>query len=142
MIETGLVFRSVGYRAEALPGLPFDARAGCVPNLDGRVVDPASGKVLRGRYVAGWLKRGPSGVIGSNKLCSQQTVRSLLEDAGTWSLESGMPDVVDLLAARGVEVVDYRGWKQIDRHERRAGADQHRPRVKLSSVSTLLEAAR
>lgn len=145
LIETGLVFRAVGYRARSLPGLPFDDAAGRIPNAHGRVIDPASGAPLPGQYVAGWLKRGPSGVIGSNKRCSQETVAALLADAARNALSAPTraPDQLDaLLTSRDAEVVDYHAWKQIDRVERRAGREQDRPRVKLCSVPDLLNAAR
>lgn len=145
LIEAGLVFRAVGYRARALPGLPFDDAAGRIPNAQGRVIDPASGAPIRGQYVAGWLKRGPSGVIGSNKPCSQQTVAALLADAAhnALTLPTCAPGQLDaLLASRNVDVVDYHAWKQIDRAERRAGREQGRPRVKLCSVPELLNVAR
>lgn len=161
-LSCGLVLRAVGYRAAALPGLPFDAKAGVLPNAQGRVLDHASGTALKGTYVAGWLKRGPSGVIGTNKRCSQETVNALLQDAANGLLnhsrESGNPahqnrdeidpapsqmtDITELLASRGVELVDYAGWKRIDRAERKRGAAQARPRVKWVHRQDLLLAAR
>lgn len=145
LLPAGLVLRSVGYSAEPTQGLPFDDVARIVPNTGGRVIDPATQQPLPGSYVAGWLKRGPSGVIGTNKLCSQKTVAALLEDAANGRLPSpgGSPASLDtLLASHGAVVVDYRGWKNIDRIERRAGIEQGRPRVKLSAVDELLRAAR
>ncbi|MGV9411832.1 FAD-dependent oxidoreductase [Nocardia sp. NPDC003693] len=79
-LETGLVLTSVGYRGVALPGLPFDERGGIIPNLDGRVLETAGGSVVPGAYVTGWIKRGPTGFIGTNKSCAQQTVRQLVDD--------------------------------------------------------------
>ncbi|HKY89550.1 MAG TPA: FAD-dependent oxidoreductase [Nevskiaceae bacterium] len=143
-IATGLVFRSIGYRPEPTTGVPFDAAAGVVPNARGRVLDRTGGEPVRGQYVAGWLKRGPSGVIGTNKTCSQETVAALLEDAIAGRLPAPTASADDFgatLAARGVVIVDYRGWKGIDRAERRAGEAQGRPRAKLTRLDALLEAA-
>jgi ferredoxin/flavodoxin---NADP+ reductase len=136
-LECGLVFRSVGYHGVALPGVPFDERSGTIPNEGGRV-EP-------GVYVAGWIKRGPTGVIGTNKKDATETVELLLEDAATGRLQP-KPDAtagaVDaLLAERGVSVVEYDGWSAIDEAERAAGEKSGRPRVKLCSWEELLAAA-
>lgn len=145
-IPAGLVLRSVGYRALPVSGLPFDESAGVLPNRFGRVINPATLQPLSGVYVAGWLKRGPSGVIGTNKQCSQETVKQLLEDASAGLLPVPSPAIVDaldtLLIARQPNLVDYGGWRRIDRQERSIGAVQGRPRVKLSSHEALLLAAR
>ena len=136
-LECGLVFRSVGYHGVALPGVSFDATSGTIPNDDGRV-EP-------GVYCAGWIKRGPTGVIGTNKKDATETVELLLEDAAAGRLEP-KPDAtaaaVDaLLAERGVRVVEYVGWTAIDEVERAAGEKSGRPRVKLCSWDDLLAAA-
>ena len=136
-LACGLVFRSVGYRGVALPGIPFDERSGTIPNEAGRV-EP-------GVYVAGWIKRGPTGVIGTNKKDATETVDHLLEDVASGRLEA-KPDTtaaaVDaLLAERGVRVVAYDGWCAIDEAERAAGEKSGRPRVKLCSWDELLAAA-
>jgi ferredoxin--NADP+ reductase len=133
----GLVFRSVGYRGVALPGVPFDERSGTIPNEAGRV-EP-------GVYVAGWIKRGPTGVIGTNKKDATETVEHLLEDVAAGRLRP-KPDTtaaaVDaLLGERGVRVVEYVGWSAIDEVERAAGEKGGRPRVKLCSWDELLAAA-
>lgn len=142
VLPAGLVLRAVGYRAEAIAGLPFDETRGCVPHDNGRVLDGA--RPMAGHYVAGWLKRGPSGVIGSNKFCSRNTVASLLADALAGRLPTPR-HAADVLPARlhacGVQVVDYHAWKRIDRHERRAGVLLGRPRVKQVTLSGLLQAA-
>ena len=132
-----LVFRSVGYHGVALPGVPFDERSGTIPNEGGRV-EP-------GVYAAGWIKRGPTGVIGTNKKDATETVQLLLEDAAAGPLEP-KPDAtaaaVDaLLAERGARVVEYDGWCAIDEAERAAGERSGRPRVKLCSREELLAAA-
>jgi ferredoxin/flavodoxin---NADP+ reductase len=136
-LPCGLVFRSVGYHGVALPGVSFDASSGTIPSEGGRVAP--------GVYCAGWIKRGPTGVIGTNKKDATETVELLLEDAVAGRLEP-KPDVtaaaVDaLLAERGVRVVHYDGWKAIDEAERAAGERSRRPRVKLSSWNELLAAA-
>jgi ferredoxin--NADP+ reductase len=134
-IPCGIVFRSVGYRGVALPGLPFDETTGTVPNDGGRV-EP-------GTYVAGWIKRGPSGVIGTNKKDAAETVALLLEDAQAGLLPGrGDGTLEELLAERGAEAVVYAGWEAIDRAERAAGEPHGRPRIKLCSWDDLLAAAR
>jgi ferredoxin--NADP+ reductase len=134
-IPCGIVFRSVGYRGIALPGVPFDESTGTVPNEGGRV-EP-------GLYVAGWIKRGPSGVIGTNKKDATETIELLLEDAREGRLPGGSgEDVLDLLAERGAEPVLYSGWEAIDAVEKAAGEPHGRPRVKLCSWDDLLAAAR
>jgi len=137
-LPCGLVFRSVGYHGVELPGVPFDARSGTIPNDGGRV-EP-------GVYCAGWIKRGPTGVIGTNKKDATETVQLLLEDAAAGRLEA-KPDAsaaaVDaLLAERGVQVVEYDGWIAIDEVERAAGEKAGRPRVKLCTWDDLIAAAR
>jgi ferredoxin--NADP+ reductase len=136
-ISCGLVFRSVGYHGVELPGVPFDPASGTIPNERGRVSP--------GVYCAGWIKRGPTGVIGTNKKDAAETVETLLEDAAAGRLEP-KPDAtavaVDaLLFERGVDVVEYDGWMAIDEAERTAGEKSGRPRVKLCSWDELLAAA-
>lgn len=131
-----LVVRAVGYRGLPTPGLPFDERAGTIPHVDGRVAGS------RNEYVAGWIKRGPSGVIGTNKKDSQDTVDTLLADLSTADLADFGADHADRLAEWLVErqpkVVTDDHWKVIDQHERAAGQGAGRPRVKLTSVAELL----
>jgi ferredoxin--NADP+ reductase len=134
-IPCGLVFRSVGYRGVAIPGVPFDEERGVVPNDRGRV-EP-------GLYAAGWIKRGPTGVIGTNKKDATETVEVLLEDARAGLLRRESDERLEsLLADRGVEVVMYGGWEAIDVEERTRGEPHGRPRVKLCSWNELLAAAR
>jgi len=145
ILETGLVFRSVGYRAEPVPGLPFDRSRAVLPNIEGRVIDPQQADAaVPGCYVAGWLKRGPSGVIGTNKICSRQTVSTLLSDAAAGRLP--IPPAVDaelpaLLQRGHSAVVDYDGWRRIDRQEQARGAPQGRPRARMASVAEMLRTA-
>ncbi len=141
-IACGLVFRSVGYRGVGLPGVPYDEATGTIPNVEGRVGVP---DVIPGLYCAGWIKRGPSGVIGTNKKDATETVERLLEDARAGRLpprSEDMGTVDDLLASRGIDVVVYAGWEAIDRLERARGEEQGRPRVKLCTWDELLAAAR
>jgi len=142
-IPAGIVFRSVGYRGVPVPGLPFDAARGTLPNDGGRVLDEA-GSPLAGVYCAGWIKRGPSGVIGTNKKDATETVRLLLEDAAAGRLPrpADPPDLSEVLGERGGDPVLYAGWEEIDRVEKAAGEPQGRPRVKLCSWADLLAAAR
>ncbi len=144
LLPTGLVLRSVGYRAIPPTAIPFDDAAGVVPNCVGRVIDSSSDTPLAGVYVAGWLKRGPSGYIGTNKLCSQQTVSALLADAASSQLTRPIRSRTELdalLSARQPARIDYAGWKRIDRTECRLGADLGRPRRRLSRWQDLLSAA-
>ncbi len=142
-IPAGLVLRSVGYKGVPLPGVPFDERSGTIPNDRGR----AEG--AERTYAAGWIKRGPSGVIGTNKKDATETVEQLLADARAGMLasdESSLSRVEGgletLLEERGVNYVAYEGWQAIDAAERGAGEPLGRPRVKLTSWERLLEAGR
>ena len=143
VILCGIVFRSVGYHGVALPGTPFDERTGTMPNVGGRVLDP-NGEPIAGLYAAGWIKRGPTGVIGTNKKDATETVDLLLEDAraGVLPRAKGEAHIDDLLAERGVRVVLYPGWEAIDSLERGRGEELGRPRVKLCTWEELLSAAR
>jgi ferredoxin--NADP+ reductase len=143
-IECGLVFRSVGYRGVGLPELPFDERRGTIRNDDGRVVD-ADGNHVAATYCAGWIKRGPTGIIGTNKKDATETVTQLLKDIHeerVWHREEVTAGAVEaLLAKRDARAVLYPGWTSIDELERAAGEKLGRPRVKLRTWDELLEAA-
>jgi ferredoxin/flavodoxin---NADP+ reductase len=143
VVPAGIVFRSVGYHGVGLPDTPFDDRRGTMPNVGGRVVDD-QGAPIPGLYCAGWIKRGPTGVIGTNKKDATETVDLLLEDlvAGVLPARERELDLDALLAERGVEVVRYEGWDAIDGVERARGAEQGRPRIKLVTWDDLLAAAR
>ncbi len=133
-LDTGLVFRSVGYRGVELPGVPFDEGTGTVPNDRGRVSP--------GVYAAGWIKRGPSGVIGTNKKDATETVELLLEDLGDAARKGrSAEDVEQLFTERVPRLVMYEGWTSIDERERSAGEPHGRPRVKLCTWDELLDAA-
>jgi ferredoxin--NADP+ reductase len=140
-ISCGLVFRSVGYRGVPLPGIPFDTESGAVPNMDGRVTD--RGEIVPGLYATGWIKRGPTGVIGTNKPDSLQTVELLIADIGglTPCESPGEDTVLDFLNARGVRVVSFEDWLRIDALETERGMAAGRIREKIVRRADLLAAA-
>jgi ferredoxin--NADP+ reductase len=144
-IPCGIVFRSIGYRGIPLEGLPFDEAAGTIPHDGGRILDE-QGAPLRGDYVVGWIKRGPTGIIGTNKRDAQETVDTVLADLDAGLLnEPADPSreaLEELLAERAPEHVTYEGWEAIDSAERAAGEPHGRPRVKLTTTEELLDAAR
>lgn len=143
-LDAGLVLTSIGYRGKLIRDLPFDESAAVVPNEDGRVVDPDSGRPVPGSYVAGWIKRGPTGFIGTNKSCSLQTVQALVADFNDGKLTDplGKPDALDgLVHARAPDVVDSAGWGAIDAAEIERGADEGRPRNKFTAIAEMLAAA-
>jgi ferredoxin--NADP+ reductase len=143
VIEAGLVLTSIGYRGKPIRDLPFDDDACVVPNASGRVVDPTSGAPVRGAYVAGWIKRGPTGFIGTNKSCAAETVHELVADYNDGRLHDPVarPAALDrLVRERRPEVVDAAGWKAIDAAEISRGGDD-RPRNKFISVEDMLAAA-
>jgi ferredoxin--NADP+ reductase len=144
-LEASLVLRSIGYRGRPLAGVPFDERRGTIPNDNGRVLESAGGAPVDGVYVTGWIKRGPSGVIGTNKACAKETVRGLLEDFQSGSLSRPVrsrKDLTKLVAQRQPARIDYRGWQAIDAAERARGAASGRPRVKITDVDEMLGVAR
>ena len=138
-IPAQLVVRAVGYRGVPTPGLPFDDRSGTIPHNAGRV------EGSRNEYVVGWIKRGPTGVIGSNKSDSQETVDTLVADLRNATLadfgENHAEELAEWLVSRQPKVVTDDHWKLIDEHERKAGGAGGRPRVKLTSVAELLRIA-
>jgi ferredoxin--NADP+ reductase len=139
-IECGLVLRSIGYRGRPVADLPFDERRGLIRNAGGRVCDEDA-RSHRGEYVVGWIKRGPSGVIGTNKKDAADTVARILEDADAGRLNEPARDARDWIHPRAPGAVPWGGWLAIDAHERRAGEPQGRPRVKLVRLAELLAAA-
>jgi ferredoxin--NADP+ reductase len=144
-IECGLVLRSVGYQAVPLPGVPFEERRFVLPNERGRVRTP-DGEPLPGVYTVGWIKRGPTGILGTNKRDAEETVGCLVEDLRA----GGLPDPPDsareridgLLDQRRPDLVTVEGWRAIDAHELERGRSEERPRVKLAARDELLAAAR
>jgi ferredoxin--NADP+ reductase len=145
VIECGLVLRSIGYRGRPLAGIPFDASRGLIANAGGRVCDEA-GEHCRGEYAVGWIKRGPSGVIGTNKKDAADTVARIAEDAEAGVLGEGPLADADAtavwLAERAPDAVTWEGWQAIDAAEREAGEAQGRPRVKIVDLAELVEAGR
>jgi ferredoxin/flavodoxin---NADP+ reductase len=145
-IECGLVLRSIGYRGTPLAGIPFDDRRGLIRNQDGRVVSDDG--PCRGEYVVGWIKRGPTGVIGTNKKDAADTVARILEDAESGALGDPDPALSDpdavaaWLTERVPHHVTWEGWQMIDAYESSLGQPMGRPRVKLVRLAELLEASR
>lgn len=141
-LEVGMVLRSVGYKGVPLPGVPFDSRKGVIPNQGGRVL--CEGQVAVGEYTAGWIKRGPSGVIGTNKADATETIKLLLQDAPSLPLapEPDPQAIIQLLQARGVRYVTLEHWLKLDALECAQGQAQGRPRVKLTSIEKMLELAK
>jgi ferredoxin--NADP+ reductase len=146
VIECGLVLRSIGYRGVPLAGIPFDERRGLIRNQDGRVVDDSG--VCRGEYAVGWIKRGPSGVIGTNKKDAADTVARIIADAESGALGRPDPatagaDAIDGWLSQAVpSLVTWEGWEAIDARESALGVPSGRPRVKLVRLAELIEASR
>ena len=140
-IPVGLVFRSVGYRGAALPGVPFRESWGTIDNEKGRV-QSTDGKQVAGIYTAGWIKRGPTGVIGTNKTCARETVNCMVEDLGTgvhFNPAETSPGAMEaLLRERQPNLVTFEDWKKIDQAEIAKGEATNRPRVKFTSVDDML----
>ena len=140
-IEADLVFRAIGYRSVPIPGVPFDPGLGRIPNARGRVTD-LDGRIQPGEYVAGWVKRGPSGVIGTNKKCATETVAVLLADAAAGTLPAPRARQPDLAPPfEPDQPVGWEGWQRIDAHEVELGRSRGRPRTKLVNMAELRRAA-
>lgn len=135
-LPCGLIFRSIGYRGVPLPGLPFDGMRCVIPNDAGRV------RGLAGAYTTGWIKRGPSGIIGTNRACAVETVGSLVADLSgrVQPVKPGAAAALELLSKRGVRVVSYADWQRIDEAEINAGKSAGKPREKFTSVPAMLQA--
>ncbi len=144
-IECGMVLRSIGYLGTGIDGVPYDAVAGVIPNDRGRVIGEDGGP-HPGHYVVGWIKRGPSGVIGTNKKDAQETIETMLADAdaGLLSQRAGIEAdaLPNLLTERGIDFVEFDGWQAIDALEQERGVEAGRPRIKLTALEEMLEAAR
>jgi ferredoxin--NADP+ reductase len=143
-LDTGWVLSAIGNRGAPVPGLPFDEAAAVVPNRAGRVIDPATDRPVTGAYVAGWIKRGPTGFIGTNKSCAMQTVATLVEDFNDGLLNDPRERPValeSLVRARQPDVVDVAGWRVIDAVETDRGEALGRPRVKFTAVTEMLAVA-
>lgn len=141
IIPVGMVFRSVGYRGAPVIDVPFDDYNGTIRNTEGRITDD-SDDALAGMYVAGWIKRGPTGVIGTNKTDAQETVKHMAEDARAglfFEPGKSSEDVVALIKSRKPDVITYSDWKKIDEHELSHGVASNRPRVKLTNIQDMLD---
>lgn len=141
-IDVDLVVRSVGYRGRPLPGIPFDDSQGVIPHQDGRVLE--GDQPVVGLYVAGWIKRGPTGIIGTNKKCAVQTVASLLDDAQAGAIVAGGHedrDLVSELESSGKVVVGVQGWRAVDRAEQERGNVLGKERVTVHDRAELLRLA-
>jgi ferredoxin--NADP+ reductase len=143
-VDCGLVFRSVGYRGVPLPGVPFRDDWGTIPNEAGRVVDLATKAPVPGLYVSGWIKRGPSGVIGTNRPDALETVRCLVDDARAGRVleptSPGRDALPALLASRGVRPLTFDDWSRLDALEVARGSPAGRPRVKFTSLAEMTAA--
>jgi ferredoxin--NADP+ reductase len=140
-LETGLVIRSIGYQGVPLPGTPFDAKRAVVPNAQGRVLGP-DGSPLPGLYVAGWSKRGPTGLVGTNKADAKETIDHAVADLDAVPSPSLAPAAIDaLLAERGVAIVDTDGWHAVDAFELARGAEKGKVRDKIQNARDLVRVA-
>ncbi|MGB0386031.1 MAG: FAD-dependent oxidoreductase [Ardenticatenaceae bacterium] len=143
-IAVDLVFRAIGYRGIRVPGVPFEPRKGTVPNQKGRVIDPETGDVIAGEYVVGWAKRGPSGVIGTNRKDAVETVKQMLADvAHLTPINDADADPAAALAyiqAQQPEYVSFEDWLILDQIEKEKGQASGRPRVKFTNISDMLSA--
>jgi len=143
-LDCGLVFRSIGYKGVGLPGVPFRDDWGIIPNEQGRVIDMGTGAPVVGLYTAGWIKRGPSGVIGTNKPDSVETVNCLLEDLAAGKLNQPTQPERDaaqaFIAQQQPRYVSYADWQKLDSLELAEGEKQGRPRLKFTSYDAMLAA--
>lgn len=142
-LDVDLVFKAIGYRGEPVPGVPFDERKGIVPNVEGRVTEEIGGPVRAGHFVAGWCKRGPTGLIGTNSLDAKETVAHMIEDRGNGILLApSLGDVTELLQERDVDAVTWQDWQRLDEWERQQGEQRGKLRHKLPSIEELMAVVR
>ena len=154
VFDVGLVFRSIGYRGVPIPGVPFHDRWGIIPNVKGRVTVEHGGAVVPGEYTVGWAKRGPTGVIGTNKPDAMETVTLMIEDVvARRAAESARPEgareqaarpdaIVSLLQERGVEFVSFADWQILEQIENARGAERGQPRAKITDIEEMLRLIR
>lgn len=137
-LETGILFRSIGYRGIEMPGVPFHESWGVFPNEGGRITD--NDVIVPGMYTAGWIKRGPSGIIGTNRACAVETVNALIEDTGKLENDNkpGRDKVYEILDSRQVKYINYDQWKTIDQAEIERGEAKGKPREKITSVDEMI----
>jgi len=144
-LNVDMVFRSIGYMGEAIPGLPFDDRRGTLPNDQGQLLDGVDGKLLNQEYTAGWIKRGPSGVIGTNKQDATETVSRLKKNwqtSPTSQPKLVQHDLLDLLKKKKIEFVSFEGWKKLDKFEIEQGQQNGKSRHKICEVQEMLDLIR
>lgn len=140
-----LILKSIGYRSLPVPGLPFDARRGVVPNHMGQVLEedaegePSEPRPVPGLFVCGWLGRGPTGIIGTNLIDAEQTVESMVRASESWPGPSTGPGIAELLRERGVRFVPWQGWEAIDRAEVEAGEQLGKPREKMVDLAAMVK---
>lgn len=143
-LSVDMVFRSVGYRGLPVPGLPFDESLGIVPNQKGRVVGSDAAEPIVGLYVAGWIKRGPTGVIGTNKSDAAETVDAMLEDVNRGNvLQPKHPraEALEVFVRKNQrDLVSFADWQRLNELETAEGVRQGRPRVKFASVEAMMTA--
>lgn len=141
-IPVGLVFHSIGYRGLPLPGVPFNENWDVILNKGGRVLDPETDAHIPGLYTAGWIKRGPSGVIGTNKLDASETVKCMLEDYENGVLlDPSDPDSIaaeKMIRQRQPECIVFAEWLQLDELEVERGKEKERPRLKFTIIDEML----
>jgi ferredoxin--NADP+ reductase len=138
-VPVDLLFKAIGYRGEPVPGVPFEDRKGIVPNEAGRVVEELGGDVRVGHYAAGWCKRGPTGLIGTNSLDAKDTVVGMLADYEAQNLISpNKDDIAELLAERSIDAVTWADWQRLDAWERKEGESRGKLRHKLTSIEELM----
>lgn len=142
-LRVDLLFKAIGYRGIPCPGVPFDDKKGIVPNVDGRVVEQVGGAVRTGHFVAGWCKRGPTGLIGTNSLDAKATVEAMKADrAAGRLLTPSQRDVTELLRARGLDPVSWADWQRLDAYEVEAGQKVGKLRSKLITVDEMMRKVR
>ncbi|MGH7884748.1 MAG: NADP oxidoreductase, partial [Thermodesulfobacteriota bacterium] len=143
-LDVDIVFRSIGYHGIPLPGLPFNEKWGIIPNINGRITDLGNNQIIKGLYVTGWIKRGPSGVIGTNKTDSGETVKCMLEDIENGNIlnpsNTGSEKILELIEERQPSFISYKDWLIIDEIEKKRGEQLGRPRLKFTTVEEILEA--
>jgi len=139
-IKVDLLFKAIGYRGEPVAGVPFEERKGIVPNVDGRVVEAAGGPERIGHYAAGWCKRGPTGLIGTNSLDAKETVAAMQADHAEGKLLTpDKDDIAAVLTERGIDSVSWADWQRLDEWERQQGESRNKLRHKLASIDELMQ---
>ena len=145
-LSVGLVLRSVGYLGSSVPGIPFDNKSGIICNVQGRILNPETQELLTGMYTCGWIKRGPTGVIGTNKADSVESINCLIEDVKSGKMlkpiDSSIVRIEELVRSRQPDALTFMDGKQLDNMERAKGSAVGRPRVKFTSTPSMLKALR